>query len=96
MYVQNKNIVARKIYDSFYLIDITDNYAGQCCCLYEINEIGKFIWDMLAQPVSCEHMVDSLYCVVSEPDIDRDVISEDVDMYLCVLTESGFVEEVAG
>lgn len=41
---KNPNIVARKIHGSSFLIDISDNYSGDKCALYEINETGMFIW----------------------------------------------------
>lgn len=42
---KSPNIVERKIYSSYFLIDITDNYSENKCSLYEINDVGSFIWN---------------------------------------------------
>ena len=47
MLEKNKNIVLREIHDSYFLIDITQNYLSDVCSIYEVNEIGKFIWESL-------------------------------------------------
>lgn len=47
VYYRNSDIVARKIHGSFFLIDICDNYSGDRCSLYEINETGMFIWEQI-------------------------------------------------
>lgn len=48
MYVSNEKVVAREIHGSYFLIDITDNYSGDRCALYEINETGMFLWKNLS------------------------------------------------
>ena len=44
---KNQNIVKREIHDSIFLINITQNYLNDKCSLYELNQIGNFIWDSL-------------------------------------------------
>jgi hypothetical protein len=44
LYTKNENIVARQIHDTYFLINIADNYAHDKCILYQVNEIGYFIW----------------------------------------------------
>lgn len=44
---KREGIVNRKIHDLFYLIDIRANYTQDKCILYQMNEIGNFIWDNL-------------------------------------------------
>ena len=45
--IKKENIVERKIHDTYFLIDISDKYLDDKCHLYEINEIGDFIWKQL-------------------------------------------------
>ena len=54
---KNENIVARKIHGSFFLIDISDNYSGDQCAIYEINETGMFIWEQINGARDIEELV---------------------------------------
>ena len=44
---KKKNIILRKIHGATFLINICDNYCGDQCAIYEINETGEFIWNHL-------------------------------------------------
>lgn len=49
MLVKNQNIVLRTVHGSIFLIDISDNYAGDKCALYEMSIPGDFtprFWKM--------------------------------------------------
>lgn len=52
------NIVCRKIHGSYFLIDISDNYSGDKCSLYEVNQTGMFIWNNIE---SEDKFVDGTY-----------------------------------
>lgn len=41
---KRENIVARVIHDSYFLIDIKQNYLDDKARIYEVNEIGYYIW----------------------------------------------------
>ena len=66
MFVSNKNAIARKIYNSYFLIDITDNYSGDRCALYEVNETGMFLWENL----STKKTADELAALLKEAIVD--------------------------
>lgn len=42
---KNPDVVERKIHDTYFLIHTKQKYANDTCSLYEINEIGSFIWN---------------------------------------------------
>ena len=44
---KRENIVARVIHDSYFLIDIKQNYLDDKARIYEVNEIGYYIWKQL-------------------------------------------------
>ena len=45
--VKNENVVVRKIHGTTFLINIADNFAGDRCALYEVNETGLYIWNQI-------------------------------------------------
>lgn len=95
MLIKNKNIVLRDIHDSFFLIDITQNYLNDICNLYEINEIGVFIWNALESANSIKEIVDLLLQNIVD-DVNYDEVYDDVEMYIKLLINSSFVEEHNG
>ena len=94
-YSPKENIVCRCVHDSFFLINITDNYLDDKCRLFEINEMGHIIWCGLSK-----YKADQIDSIVSEitamlqDDIDPRIIYDDVYEYVLVLKENGFIEEV--
>lgn len=90
MYIKNQDIVARKIHDSFFLINITDNYLDDKCRLYELNEIGYFIWNQLEDTGELSVIVDALKSNING-DVDYNVLLDDVKEYLDVLVDERFV-----
>lgn len=88
---KNPDIVGRVIHDRYYLIDITQNYLDNRCRLYELNEIGYFIWEQLNHSDCAEDIADELFkAVVGE--VSKDVIYEDVKEYLDILEKEGFIK----
>lgn len=92
-YKQNANIVARKIFDSYFLIDITDNYIGDMCSLYAINEIGYFIWELLSELYDLDDIVNRVMVAIVD-DVGFNEIRSDIAEYIDTLCSAGFVEEV--
>lgn len=89
-YERNSNYVLRRIHDSFFLIDITDNYNDEKCHLIEVNEIGSFIWGSLEENNTIEHLTEALKRVITE-DVPYEVIYHDVNEYINMLVDKGIV-----
>ncbi len=90
MIKRNENIVARKIHDTFFLVDIKQNYINDKCMLFEINEMGYFIWSMLAFTENIETLVDIIIKKIDEP-IEKSIIFNDVKTFLNTLIMEGYV-----
>ena len=93
MLVKNENTIMRTVHGSIFLIDISDNYAGDKCALYEINETGKFIWDSLDSCATVEALTTRLKAAIID-DIPYAVLQEDVADYINDLREKRFILEV--
>lgn len=93
MYISSKDIVAREIHGSFFLIDITDNYSGDRCAIYEINETGMFFWKNLSTQKTVEELTDLLKAAIVD-EIDYQIIFSDVTEFITTLTAKKFVLEV--
>ncbi len=92
--IKNGDVVLRTIHGSIFLIDISDNYSGNRCSLYEINETGKFLWDNIDVNGTIDSLVGVLQDVIID-EVPRDVLMNDVTGYICDLIDKGFVLEVA-
>ena len=88
---KNENIVARKIRGSFFLIDISDNYSGDQCAIYEINETGMFIWEQINGARDIEELVALLKAAVID-DVDPQLLRDDVTEFIDTLIMKRFVE----
>lgn len=93
MLVKNENIVLRPIHGSFFLINISDNYNGDKCNLYEINETGAFLWNHIDETCSQETLAKELQKEIID-DIPHEVLLNDVSEYISDLIERGFIGEV--
>lgn len=91
--IRNMNIVLRTIHGSIFLIDISDNYAGDKCSLYEINNTGRFLWDRIDECGTIENLVDALQDAIID-EVPRDLILTDVTEYINDLIDKQFVLEV--
>lgn len=89
---KNENIVARTIHNCIFLIDIAENYSDDKCHLYEINEIGKFIWDKID---NCRTRYDLAVEVKNAvvDDVSLEEIIEDTNCFISQLIHDGFVVE---
>lgn len=92
--IKNDDVVLRMIHGSIFLIDISDNYSGDKCALYEINETGKFLWNNIEENSTIDGLVDALQDVIID-EVPRDVLVADVTEYIGDLIDKEFVSEVA-
>lgn len=88
---RNPDIVLRKVHGSHFLIDIADNYSGDKCSIYEINQTGVFIWDNIDGNREIDDLVALLSDAITD-DIDRRVLRSDVDEFMSDLLARRFVE----
>lgn len=88
---KNENIVARKVHGSSFLIDISDNYSGDKCALYEINETGMFIWNNINGSRTIEDLATLLKKAIID-DVDYQILHDDVAEFLETLVSRHFVE----
>ncbi len=93
MYIQNENIVSRKIHDAIFLIDITDNYNNSECTLMEIDEMGLYIWSMLDSAISIDEVAKKIKAALVD-DVEYEQIYDDVKEFILVLVEQGYVKEL--
>ena len=84
----------RTIHGSIFLIDISDNYSGDKCSLYEINETGKFLWDNIDENGTIDRLAGALQDAIID-EVPRDVLVAEVAEYIGDLIDQKFVLEVA-
>ena len=89
-YRTNPNIVLRKIHDIFYLIDIKANYYNDQCFLYEINEVGVFIWKHINEAQGIQDLARLLKQQITD-DIGINILVEDIGEFVQVLYGEGFL-----
>ena len=94
MLIRNNDVVLRTIHDSIFLIDISDNYAGDKCSLYEINNTWRFLWDKIDERGTIDDLVEALQDAIID-EVPRDLILADVTEFINDLIEKQFVLEVA-
>lgn len=96
-YKRNENVVERKIHGAFYLINIKDNYLDDKCRLYEMNEMGDVIWNILDISSREESQIDFIVNRIKELIVDEvpyDIIKEDVESFIDSINKEGFLEVV--
>ena len=94
MLIKNDDIILRTIHGSIFLIDISDNYSGDKCALYEINETGKFLWDNIDENRTIDSLVNALQKAIID-EVPHEVLVADVTEYIGDLVDKEFVLEVA-
>ena len=85
------NIVCRRIHGSYFLIDISDNYSGDKCTLYEINQTGMFIWNNIDGNKSIYDLSQLLKKEIID-NIDMEIIYNDVSEFVSTLIQKNFLE----
>lgn len=82
-YKRNENFVFRRIDDETILVPIKDN-VGDMNCIYNLNEVGAFIW----QNISCKHsMSDIKDLILSEFEVTESQAKTDLSEYIKQLEE---------
>ena len=94
MLVKNKSIVLRTIHGTIFLVDISDNYQGDKCALYEINHTGKFLWDLIDGKYTLDDLAMRLKEAIVD-DVPIEILNEDVREFVDSLREKEFILEVA-
>ena len=89
---KNPNIVPRKIHGAFFLIDIADNYEGNRCALYELNETGMFLWNHISESSDKASLARELQAAIID-NVEYEIIYDDVSSYVDTLIANGFVLE---
>lgn len=92
-FIKNSDVVLRTIHGSTFLIDISDNYSGDKCSLYEINETGRFLWNNLEHSRTVDDLVKALQDAVID-EVPYGVMFNDVLEYINDLKDKGFVLEM--
>lgn len=90
-YSKKDNIIFRKIHGSYFLIDITDNYANDKCSLFEVNEIGSFLWNEMSSNFTVEEITHKLQNAIID-EIDYETLFQDVNEFTFSLLCKGFIE----
>lgn len=83
-----KSFVLREIAGE-YIIVPTGNTALEFNGLISVNEVGKFLWDLLQCEVTEEEMVRK---TLEEYEIDRETVEQDVGEFLEKLWKNGILE----
>lgn len=89
--VKNENVVVRKIHGTTFLINITDNFSGDRCALYEVNETGLYIWNQIDGCRGIEDIASLLKAAIID-DVDYQVLLHDVAEFVEYLISKQFLE----
>lgn len=91
-FTRNKNIVLRNIHGVYFLIDITDNYQDDKCVLYELNEVGNFIWENI-EGSDVKKLSNKLKNLIVD-DIAYEIIYNDILEYVNILLRYNFIQNI--
>lgn len=91
MLKKKEGVVLRNIHNLFYLIDIKCNYYDDKCYLYELNEVGAFLWNNIDKYNTVKTLSRRLLVEIVD-DVDANIVEEDVKQYIETLIGEGFVE----
>lgn len=93
---KKEHVVKRNIHDTIYLINTKQNYLNDKCYLYEINDMGSYIWDCFSEKISIEDIVESIISDIDVQDMSFNEIRNDVKDYVNLLMKEGFLETYNG
>lgn len=91
---RNDRIVLRNCGDFKFLIDPFLSYNTEDEDIFQIDDIGKLIWNSIDDYVSLNEIIDIIIESIEDdaPEEMRDAILNDVEEFLMVLKEHSFVE----
>ncbi len=96
MYKKNSNIVLRKIYPSYFLVDITKCYNNTKQKMFITDEVGAEIWNTINCGDSFEQVFDKfLEKITDEKTADfKDCVKTDLQEFIQRLSEQEYIYEV--
>lgn len=94
IFVSNQNIVLRKIHSLYYLVDIKCNYNSEGHAIPALNEVGKAIWESLAEPTKIDAVVKKIIELFDVSSVSESEIKSDVVNYISMLIKMGYVTNV--
>lgn len=80
----------RHIHDVFYLIDIHANYYNDEFYLYEVNEMGAFIWENIESAGTISKLARMLQDQIKEK-VDISILQKDIDEFVHILCVEGYL-----
>ena len=89
-YNKDPNIVARKIAGEMVLVPIRNN-IGDLACIYNLNEIGSCIWELINGGTTVEQIRDK---IVEEYEVTPDQAETDIMEFLDQLEQVGAVSPI--
>lgn len=92
---RNENVILRNIHGCAFLINIKQNYLDDKCRLYEINELGEFIWNNTIEEIDIDMLAQKI-CEVINEDIKKEIVLKDVKEFIYMLELEGFMEVNSG
>ena len=90
IYQKNENFVFRKIEDETILVPIKDN-VGDMGCIYNLNEVGAFVWQNLDGRKSLQDIRQRL---MDEYEVSAKEAEDDLSEYIARLTEIDAVTRI--
>ncbi len=88
---KNPSFVSRRIIDDVILIP-SSNTVGEIDCLYELNEVGARIWELLDGTRSLKEVRDA---IVQEFEVSETEAQEDLTVLIEQLKEIEAIQEVS-
>ena len=89
-YRRNENFVYRKIEKETLLVPIKDN-VGDMWCIYNLNEVGAFIWEHLDGRKSLQTIKEN---ILDEFDTSPEIALEDLKNFMMQLKDIEAVHQV--
>lgn len=88
--IKKDGIILRHIHGTYFLIDVKCNYLNDKCYLYELNEIGAFIWENIDKYNTVLRLAHYLHSQIVG-DVEIEEIASDIESYINALENEGFI-----
>lgn len=82
-YQRNENFVFRRFGDETILVPIKDN-VGNMDCIYNLNELGAFVWEQLDGKTELEAIIDK---ILEEYEVSLNNAQADLSEFMTDLIE---------
>lgn len=89
-YERNPDFIYRRIVDESVLVPLHNNVADMNC-IYTLNGMGAFLWELLASPVTRAELETG---VLAEYNAEPEVLKKDLDDFLAEMVSIGALKEV--